>query len=305
MDAVLAALADRQHGVVARRELAAAGVTRSMIAERIASAHLVRLHRGVYAVGHRRVRIEGQWLAAVLAVGPGAALSHRSAAALHGIAPSGGRVEVSTPLHSRGIEGIAVYGRRSLAAADRAYVRGVPVTSVARTLVDLAGLLLPDRLAKAVGEAERLRQFDLQALDAAMTRTRGRRGAGQAALRAVLAGFAADGVTRSELEERFLAMLDAHDLPRPLTNASVEAYEVDALWPAERLAVELDGYAFHHTRTAFQRDRTKMNDLLAAGYVVLRFTYADVVGSAADTARRVSRALAAARRPPRSAPRAR
>jgi very-short-patch-repair endonuclease len=264
-----------------------------MIKSRVASGHLVPLHRGVYAVGHRRLRREGFWLAAVLAAGRGAALSHRDAAGLHGLRPANHvGVDVTTPRRAADAPGIRVH--RAALAADDVIVRdGVPVTTVARTLVDLAGVVPAHHLAKALDEAERLRVLDLRTLGEATARTRTRRGRGHRALREVLADLRARRIqlTRSDLEDRFLALLDAHGLPRPRTNAVVEGMEVDALWSAKRLVVELDGWAFHHTATAFQRDRERSNDLARAGYQVLRFTHGDVVRRPHDLAARVAEAL--------------
>jgi predicted transcriptional regulator of viral defense system/very-short-patch-repair endonuclease len=285
-DAAIAALAADQHGVVSGRQLAAAGVTPSMLKTRISRGLLVRLHRGVYAVGHRQLRREGHWLAAVLAVGPGAALSHRAAAALHGIGASGVAVDVSTPADRRGARGIRVHGRRRLERLDVELVEGISVTTVARTLVDLAGTVARDRLAKALNEAEVGRVLDVWATDAALERVRHRRGNGHAVLRAALAEMAEHGpaLTRSELEVRFLALAKDHGLPRPRTNAFVGGMEVDALWPEPRVVAELDGYAHHRSKPAFQRDRTKSNALIARGYRVLRYTYDDVVNRPAAVA---------------------
>jgi very-short-patch-repair endonuclease len=278
-DVAIAALAAAQHGVVARRQLSEAGVTPKGIEVRMRAGRLIRLHRGVYAVGHGRLRREGWWLAAVLAVGDGAGLSHREAAALHGIRLSNrARIDVTTATRGRArLPGIELHGSR-LDRRDVVVRAGIPVTTVARTLVDLAGVVPPDHLARALSEAERVGVLDVDAIEAARRRLRGRRGPGDAVLRAVLGEHRAHGATliRSYLEERFLALVEARGLPRPRINAHVEGYEVDALWARHRLVVELDGYAFHHTRRAFQGDRSKANALMLQGYVVLRYTYDDV-----------------------------
>jgi hypothetical protein len=247
--------------------------------DRMRAGRLVRLHRGVYAVGHRRLRQEGWWLAAVLAAGERAVLSHRDAAALHRIRQlsNSSVVDVTTPGEAA-IPRIRVHHARRLDPADITMVDAIPTTTVARTLVDLAGVVPKDHLARALSEAERLGVLDVGAIEAARGRVRGRRGRGDVALRAALEEHRRHGVSliRSELEARFLALLDARGLPRPLTNAMVHGHEVDALWPDPRLVVELDGYAFHHTRRAFQRDRSKANALTLNGYVVLRYTHDDV-----------------------------
>jgi very-short-patch-repair endonuclease len=291
----VAALADAQHGVVARRQLLDSGVTSSMIETRLRRGALALLHPGVYAAGHRQLRREGHWLAAVLWAGRGAALSHRDAAALHGLRPSSrSRVEVTTKRRLRaGRPGIEVHHSAVLEAQDITAVDGIPVTSVARTLVDLAGVVPKDHLAKAVREAEHLRVLDMTAIRGAMNRTRTRRGPGHAALKAILEEHRRWGtqLTRSVLEDRFIALCDRHGLPRPRTNFHIGAHEVDACWPAHRLAVELDGWERHKDRHAFQRDRTKANDLMHAGWRVLRFTHDDIVRRQAAAAAQIEHFL--------------
>ncbi|HEU4721780.1 MAG TPA: type IV toxin-antitoxin system AbiEi family antitoxin domain-containing protein [Gemmatimonadaceae bacterium] len=302
-------LAARQHGVVSRGQLLDAGVTATMIDKRVARGRLVPLHRGVYAVGHAHLRPNGYRLAAVLAVGPGAALSHRDAAALHGIRDGGGtRIDVSTPAERRSTRRIRVHGRRRLDPRDVMSIEGIPVTTIARTLVDLGEVLAHQPLTKAVGEAERQRALDVRGIEEVLGRVRGRRGRSLVAVRAALSELAAHGtqLTRSPLEDRLLPLLDARDLPRPATNAYVEGYECDAVWHRQRLVVELDGWDAHKTRRAFQHDRTKANALTNAGWAVLRFTHADVAGrpheTAAAIAAQLSRAAGSAR-PPRAAAR--
>lgn len=271
----------------------------------------MKLHRGVYAVGHVHLRREGHWLAAVLAIGPRAVLSHRDAAALHGLRSCHRpRVEVSTPAERTGTPKIDVHGRRRLDADDRTIRHGIPVTTVARTLVDLAEVVAHDSLVKACGEAERQRTLDVDGIEAALERVRGRRGPGTGKIRAALRDLDHHGahLTRSPLEDRFLSLLDAHELPRPATNTYVEGCEADAVWRTARLIVELDGWAFHNTRRAFQRDREKANLWTAAGWTLLRFTHDDVVRrpgeAAAAIAAQLSRAGGSARPPRRGARRA-
>jgi very-short-patch-repair endonuclease len=288
------ALAERQHGVVSRRQLLAAGLTASAVKRRVARRRLIPLHPGVFAVGHRQLRREGHWLAAVLAVGDGAVLSHRQAAALHGIRPANtDRVDVSAPGRHVARRGIRVHGRRALDPADVTVVAGIPATTLARTLVDLAWIVPRTQLLRALSEAEHVHRLDARALAEAAARARGRHGGGHAALREVLREHRAAGVEllRSELEARFLALVAAHELPRPRMNVPLGGYEVDALWPAERLVVELDGYAHHSDRLAFERDRAKGNALSAASYVVLRFTYAQVARRPSEVAATVAHML--------------
>jgi very-short-patch-repair endonuclease len=277
---VLGDLAARQHGVLARRQLLAAGLSERMVDGRMRAGRLVRLHRGVYAVGHRQLRREGHWLAAVLAIGPGAVLSHREAAALYEIRGSNRpKIDVTTTCRGRlDAAGITVNRVRTLDSADITVVAGIPVTSVARTLVDLAGVVGPESLAKALNEAERLRLLDVKALQAARARTRGRRGPGHAHLAKALAELEAHGttLTRSPLEVAFQTLVRQAGLPMPHTNVHIEGHEVDACWPAHNLAVELDGWHFHSSRHAFERDRARDRELTAKGYRVARFTHHEV-----------------------------
>lgn len=298
VDVAIARLADRQHGVVARRQLLALGVGRRAIESRLARRVLVPLHRGVYAFGHRRLRVEGRWLAAVLATGDGAVLSHRDAAALHGLRPPprSAKVTVSTTGAARSTAALWVRRRRLLTADDVTRIQAIPVTSVARTLVDLAPMLTAAQLASALGEADRRQLLDLVAVEAAARRTWGRHGQGHARLKGALAAHERAGalLLRSPLEERFLDLVLRAGLPRPRLNARVAGREVDALWPQERVIVELDGWAHHRGRQAAGADRAKANALQLAGFVVLRFLHGDVVGRPAAVARTLRRALASA-----------
>jgi len=306
---MIAALAARQHGVVSRTQLLGAHVTGRMIEKRMATGELVKLHRGVYAVGHAHLRREGFWLAAVLAVGDGAVLSHRDAAALHDLRPwNRSRIEVSSPADRTGTARLDVYGRRALDARDVTTVDGIPVTTVSRTLVDLGEVLAHQALVKVVSEAERQRVIDVRSIEGALARLRGRRGPATAKIRAALDDVRRHGttLTRSPLEDRLLPILDVHSIPRPRLNLHVEGYEGDAVWPTARLVVELDGWDAHKTRRAFQHDRTKANALTNAGWRVLRFTHDDLVRRpelvVAGVRAQLSRAAESAR-PPRAAAR--
>lgn len=295
---MIAALAAEQHGVVARVQLLDAGLTSSMVERRLTNGRLLKLHRGVYAVGHARLIRDGHRLAAVPAAGPGAALSHREAAALHALLPTGGATIDVTVAAQRRVPGVKVH-RSVLPRADVTKLAGIPVTTVARTLVDLAGVLPANRLRKALDEAERSHRLDINAIKQVLARTRGRKGRSHAAIRAALDDLAATGatITRSDLEDRFLALLADHGLPRPRTNQLVEGIQVDACWPEHRVVVELDGYAYHHAVHAFTNDRERSNDLVLAGYVVLRFTHGHVVRRAGWVAERIARALSYAAAP--------
>jgi len=255
-DGRIAALAVVQHGVVERRQLAALGLGDGAIAHRVRAGRLHRVHRGVYAVGHPRLSRQGQWLAGVLACGAGAALSHRSAAALWGIRGSDrARVDVIRPTSGHAREGIDVH-RSALERWERTVVDAIPVTTVARTLVDLGQVLDARALERAFDEAEHLRLLDAAALEDVLARAAGRCGAG--ILRARLADDRS-AHTRSELEDRFLALCGRAGLSRPGVNRHVWAggrlVEVDFLWAQRRLVAEADGRAAHGTRAAFERDR--------------------------------------------------
>jgi predicted transcriptional regulator of viral defense system len=293
VDAAIAELAGRQHGVVSRAQLTRLGIGRRAIERRIQARRLHALHRGVYAVGHLALTREGRWLAAVLASGRGAALSHRSAAALWGIRVAASAfVEVTVPVARRGRGGIRVH--HTVLPADELTSRdGIPVTTAARTLVDLAAVLTPTRLERAIARAELLRLSDTTSLAALLLRYPRR--SGSAALRRLLAAAAQPDVTRSELEDRFLAFLDTHRLPRPETNVLLHlpgrTIEVDCLWRRQRLVVELDGYAAHGTRRAFDVDRARDRALQAAGLRVLRITWRHLAGEPRPLARDLVRLL--------------
>jgi very-short-patch-repair endonuclease len=265
----LAALAKRQYGVVSRRQLRALGLGPGAIDSRLRSGRLHAVHRGVYAVGHAGLNQRGIWLAAVLAHGEGAALSHLSAAALWGLLPPAQPVDVTSAHGRPGRRGIRLH-RAALHPEERGMRHGVPVTSVARTLLDVAELVPERRLRRAYEEADRLGLLRRDALERACDRGRGRRG-----LAAIgrLVAEERSGATRSSLEDLFLVLCRTHRLPAPIVNASLLGFEVDALWPEQRLVVELDGFAFHRHRAAFERDRSRDAALQATGYRVVRFTH--------------------------------
>lgn len=278
-DHAIATLAARQYDVVARRQLREAGVSDKMVRSRVQRAQLVRLHPGVYAAAHAHLRPRGTWLAAVLAVGAPAVLSHRAAAALHGIRQwHGGGVDVTTAARVRStLPGVRVHRTRRMDPPEFADVDGIPVTTPARTLVDLAAVLPADRLARAFREADRLRLLDLRAVRDAADRARARPGAGHATLRTVLDELEAVGATaHSPLEDGFLRVVAHARLPAPQVNVWLEGIEVDAYWAGAKVVVQVDGWAFHRSRHAFQRDREKDAALVAAGLRVVRFTHHDV-----------------------------
>ncbi|MDW5597951.1 DUF559 domain-containing protein [Conexibacter stalactiti] len=290
-DLTIARLADRQHGVVARRQLDGLGITPSMLAVRLDARRLIRLHRGVYAVGHRHLTRQGEWLAGVFAAGPGAVLSHYSAAAMHGLrAERGRRVFVTTTELRKTTNWLEIHPRRSLAPEDLTTRHRIPVTTVSRTLVDLADVLGPRQLARLVNEADVHRVLDLGAIDAVLERLRGRCGRGPAALRAALDAHAGPALLRSELEHRFKELLASHSLPPPEHNVDIERWEVDACWRERRLVVELDS-RFHDTPAARRKDARKEDALRAGGWRVVRYRWRDIVGAPWRTAEELHRLL--------------
>jgi hypothetical protein len=255
------------------------------------------MHTGVYAVGHTVLTRNGRWMAAVLACGPGAVLSHRDAAALHGLRPSS-RARIDVTVRGRGgrkRRGIDAHRSRRLDAADVTTVDGIPCTTVARTLVDLAEVVSPRETERACERAEILRVFDLRAVDAICGRTPGRRGV--PVLTAIVRGYRATSeLTKSDLEQAFLTLCANAGIPPPQVNLWIDleggGVEVDFVWEAEGLIVEVDGYETHGTPTAFERDRSRDVDLHLAGWQVVRFTWRQVVGEPAAVARKVKRLLA-------------
>jgi len=283
-DRALGALAERQHGVVAHRQLLELGLGRRAIGHRLERGRLQGVHRGVYALGHRGLSRSGRWVAAVLAAGPGAVLSHRSAADLWGIRRSARpRIDVTRPGRRHGGLGIELFHCACLREDEMTVLEGIPVTTASRTLLDLAAVLPRQQLERALREAEVRRLGDAASLAVLLVRHPRRRGT--AMLRSILAsGRVEDGVTRSALEERFLVFLDANVLPRPQLNAHLDVHgpllECDCVWRAERLVVELDGHATHSPRSAFERDRARDRALNAAGWRVLRITWRQLHGEA-------------------------
>jgi Transcriptional regulator, AbiEi antitoxin/Protein of unknown function (DUF559) len=277
----IARLAERQHGVVSLPQLQSLGLGKAAVSRRTQAGRLTRIHRGVYAVGHGRLTGQGRWMAAVLAYGDGAVLSHRSAAALHGIRPTSRRnIDVTVPSPSaRPRPGIDVHRSATLTPADVTVVDGIPCTSVARTLLDLGEVVDERGVEKAVDQADVLRLFDLRAVEEVLSRADGRRGA--PVLRRVLAEYDGPTLTDEELEERFFAICRESGLPKPAVNVWITlddgiAYKADFLWRGEGLIVETDGWASHGTRRAFEHDRRRDRRLRLAGWEVVRFTWRDV-----------------------------
>ena len=266
----LGELARRQWGVVTREQLEAGGLGDSGVRDWVRDGRLHRLHRGIYAYGHDRLRIEGRWLAAVFACGPGAVLSYRSGAWLWEVRQNtAGFVDVTVPSRNGRMKraGIRIHRSRRLAPEEVTEVRGIPVTTVARTLLDLADVLNPQALRRAITEAEYRNRFDLTSLIAVVENNPGRRGA-----KLMRAAEAAGHRTRSPLEDRFLAFIETWGVEEPESNAWLEGYEVDFLWRRVGLVVEVDGAAEHGTRAAVRRDRKRDRELWRAGFRTMRLT---------------------------------
>lgn len=295
----LGALAVAQHGAVSRPQLLALGFTRHEICGMVRARWLHAVHRGIYAVGRRSLGPKGRRMAAVLACGPGALLSHRSAADHLGLRRSSQMlVEVTVPVdRARGREGISTTVSRHREDRDRIVHDGIPCTSVALTLLNLAAVAPRRAVERACDEAEVQDLFDLAAIDELLGR--GRRPAGAALLRAVLREHAiATTLTREGLEERTLELFDDSGIPRPEVNVRVVcrpgiAPEVDFYWRRERLVLEADGGRFHRTRAAIERDRRKETELVRAGNRVLRCTWLQVEREPRPVALMVLAALAA------------
>jgi very-short-patch-repair endonuclease len=259
---------------VSRGQLARLGITKDAVRRRLASKRLLCVRPNVFAVGHTGLTADSHRLAAVLTCGPRALLSHRAAAELWGLLPSSPQFEVTVPRGGRRREGIVVHHSRVLELEDRALVRAIPVTTVARTLVDLADVLDERRLAMAVHEAEVRRVFDLNAIERVMGRVPGR--AGRHRLRRVLAAYRPEPrFTRSRAERRLLSLCERHGLPKPQTNVWIHGFEVDGYWEDVGLVVEVDGGEAHLTRRAFREDRARDRRLATEGIGVVRVTWFD------------------------------
>jgi hypothetical protein len=236
----------------------------------------------------------GRYLAAVLGTRSAKGLSHRAAGDVWGLRPnSAGHLEVTAPRHCKGPQGVRVHRTRMLAPQDFTVHEGIPVTSVARTLLDLSAVVKAPDLATAIDRAERSGIFDLTAVMEVLDRANGRRGAG--ALRRAIAAYE-PSTQKSELERRFKALLKtAPDIPTPRFNAAVEGeqstHEVDAFWAQQQLAIQLDGFEFHRTRRDRERDAASDADLELAGRRVMRLTWDDVAVHGERTLRRVRLAI--------------
>lgn len=292
-------LVERQHGVVAHSQLLELGLERSSISWRVKSGRLHTVRRGVYAVGRPELSRQGRWMAALLACGPGAVLSHGSAAALWGFGSEPrGLVEVSLPAGRRCRRpGIRAHRRASLRPGDLTEHEGIPVTSPVRTLIDQATRLPPARLERAVNEADKLERVAADALYRALDDYRGVPGV--APLRKLLDPLHFR-LSDSELEQAMRPLAKAAGLPVPETKAWVNGYEVDFFWPELGLVVEADGLRYHRTASQQRRGLERDQAHLTAGLWPLRFSHWQVAHEPAHVRKVLRRAAERARHHERS-----
>ena len=267
----LAALAHRQHGVVSIRQLRRLGYSHKSVRQAIGAGRLHRLHHGVYAVGHTNLSLQGRCLAAVLASGPGALLSHFSAGWLLGlIATRPIPVHVTTPVPRKRRGTVRIHRSETLIDADRTLEQKIPVTSVARTALDLAAVLRFRSLRRVVRRSEELEVFDLTDFQSVLARNRGHRGAFH--LQRAIEIYEPPRFTRSELERELLRLLERVGVPAPSTAFNVAGFELDLYWPELCFAVELDVYATHGGHESFEEDRRRDEDVKLAGVELTRVT---------------------------------
>ena len=276
IDSVVAELAKTQFGVVGREQLRALGASEGWITRRVARGSLLRLHRGVYAVGHKHLDRRARFLGAVLACGPAAALSHRSAAELLGILlPSARAPEVTHPSAWRPRAGIVIH-QGAVLADETQEVEGILTTGLSRTVLDLSARSSRAQVEQMLNEAEVRGLTDLTSIPTLLKRYPRR--PGSVMLREIFREQShTRGITKKELERRFKLLISSTDLPKPRHNADIAAggrfFEADCLWAEQRLIVELDGRAVHGTPRAFEHDRERDRLLVADGWRVVRITW--------------------------------
>lgn len=264
IDSIIGALAARQHGVVSGAQCLAQGMTRRQIEVRLSTGRWYAVHRGVYAVGHDALSDFGRYWAAVLACGDGAVGSHRTAASLWLLQPHHRSwPHMTAPTQRRQRSGIVVHETRLLRPSDSARRHGIPVTSLTRTLRDLARIAGPEETETAVRAAERIHAFDRTALNRPVPKR----------------------YTRGELEKRLLRMLRDYGLELPELNVQWHGVELDAVWWAVRLVAEIDDWDTHRDRDSFTSDRRRDRALTIASLRPIRLTYEDLEDQADRTAR--------------------
>jgi hypothetical protein len=293
--AQLAKVASWQYGVVSHRQLLRLGFSKSAI-ERLSSAgRLHRLHRGVYAVGHLGLTRHGACMAAVMACGQGAVLSHDSAGWVLGLVSEySALVEVTVPTHGRRRAGILVHHAPGLNPKDCTMRERLPTTALPRTLLDMASTRPERWVERTVERADRRGILDLTAIDSMLARNP--RARGSTRLRNVLDLYREPIFARAITERRFLALTRNAGLPRPAINTFVAGFEIDAYWERERFAVELDGWDTHRTRAAFERDPVRLEELKIAGIDAIRLTARRIEREPGRVAARLDLLLANRRR---------
>lgn len=271
VDRLIAGLADHQHGVVSHGQLVELGLSRQAIHQRVRSGRLHVVYRGVYAVGRRRIDRRGWWKAATLAAGDGAVLSHTSAAALWGLIQSRESVEVTVPSGGgrKRRPGLTIHRTSSLPEHETTVRDSIPITSLARTLLDLSTIFERRQLERALDEAEYLRLYDGIAIERVIAEHPRRAARLRTCIEEHLVGATP---TNEGLEERFLLLCRAYGIPDPLVHQRIGPYEVDFLWSAERVIVETDDRASHLRAASFERDHRKTAYLQDLDYDVRRVT---------------------------------
>ena len=282
--------------MVARRQLAELGLTPQHIAYRIDIGRLIRVFRGVYAVGHPRLTREGRWMGAVLTCGSQAVLSHADAAAHWELMPAQGvLIDVTTPARSGrqpDRRRVRLHRIGTLTSDEVTVHDAIPVTTPARTLLDLASILRPRALEDVIAQADHLSLFDLAAIRQVLGTHPRQHGA--PALRTLLDRLAGTDIadTRSALEVALLQLCDDYGLPAPVANVLIAGFVVDFHWPGTNLIVETDGFRYHRTASTFESDRDRDQVLMLAGYRVARFTYNQLIRQPAKSAARLRDLLA-------------
>jgi hypothetical protein len=287
-DQRIAAVANLQRGRLNRQQLLAIGIGSNTIVRLVRSGYLAPKHRGVYAV-HRVDVEQGDETAALLALRDGAVLSHQSAAALWGLASADRLIHATVPGAGAGatLEGVRVHRGASLADAETRLRRGLPVTALQQTLFDCAPVLSDRALELALDHA-----IVDHHLDPDLARGRCRCRSGGPRLAAILDRWNGPTITRSKAEELFLGLIRRAELPAPQINIRDDGRERDYRWPAQRVLVEIDGYLFHGTRRAFERDRRRDAQAGAAGFTTIRITYLQLIEEPTAVIARVAAALA-------------
>jgi Transcriptional regulator, AbiEi antitoxin len=272
VEEILGELARRSHGVVTRQEALRAGVSSAKLVRRVEIGALIRVHRGVFRVGHRAPSLEAHYVAAVKACGDRSLLAGRAAGHLFELLKGRPSLPEVLTQSQRRPRGVITHRARRSDLDDATEWRGIPVTTIPRTLVDLAGILSEPALARAVHEAEVRHRTGPAEVEAILGRRHN--WPGSRTLRRILWGEVP--VTLSRLEERFLDRLRAAALPPPEANRRVDGRYVDCRWPQRRLTVELDSYRYHHTRHAWEQDRQRERQARARGDEFRRYTWLDV-----------------------------